>query len=63
LIVRERGGEDRRYVSTRITRSGLHLLEQVQLRIDEIHRKQLGHLDQGPAAQLIALLAAVPPAE
>ena len=59
LIVRQRAGEDRRYVVTRITRSGLHLLEEVQHRIDEIHRKQLGHLDQAQLRKLIALLAAV----
>jgi DNA-binding MarR family transcriptional regulator len=59
LIVRQRGGEDRRYVVTRITRSGLHLLDQVQHRIDEIHRKQLGHLDDAQLRRLISLLAAV----
>lgn len=59
LIVRERGGEDRRYVVTRITRSGLHLLDQVQHRIDEIHRKQLGHLDEAQLRKLISLLAVV----
>jgi len=59
LIVRERGGDDRRYVVTRITRSGLHLLEQVQHCIDEIHRKKLGHLDEAQLRRLISLLAAV----
>ena len=57
LILRQRGGEDRRYVVTRITRTGLHLLDQVQHRIDEIHRKQLGHLDEAQLRKLIALLA------
>jgi DNA-binding MarR family transcriptional regulator len=59
LIVRQRGGEDRRYVVTRITRSGLHLLDQVQHRIDEIHRRQLGHLDDAQLRRLISLLAVV----
>jgi DNA-binding MarR family transcriptional regulator len=59
LISRQRGGEDRRYVVTRITRSGLRLLDQVQHRIDEIHRKQLGHLDEAQLRKLISLLAAV----
>jgi DNA-binding MarR family transcriptional regulator len=59
LIVRQRGGDDRRYVGTRITRSGLHLLDQVQHRIDDIHRKQLGHLDEAQLRKLISLLAAV----
>ena len=59
LIVRQRGGEDRRYVVTKITRSGLHLLGEVQQRIDEIHRRQLGHLDEAQLRKLISLLAAV----
>jgi DNA-binding MarR family transcriptional regulator len=59
LISRQRGGEDRRYVVTRITRSGLHLLDQVQHRIDETHRRQLGHLDEAQLRKLISLLAAV----
>jgi DNA-binding MarR family transcriptional regulator len=59
LIARHRGGEDRRYVLTRITKSGLHLLNEVQHRIDEIHRKQLGHLDEAQLRRLVSLLAVV----
>ncbi len=59
LISRQRGGEDRRYVTTRITRAGLRLLDQVQHRIDEIHHAQLGHLDEGQLRRLVTLLAAV----
>ncbi len=59
LIARSRGGDDRRYVVTRITRDGLKLLEAVQQRIDEIHAEQLGHLDEAQLRQLVALLAAV----
>jgi DNA-binding MarR family transcriptional regulator len=59
LIVRQRGGEDRRYVVTRITGTGLRLLDEVQHRIDGIHRMQLGHLDEAQLRKLIALLAAV----
>jgi DNA-binding MarR family transcriptional regulator len=59
LIARARGGEDRRYVVTRITRPGLKLLEQVQQRIDDIHQEQLGHLDDGQLRKLISLLALV----
>ena len=59
LIIRHRGDEDRRFVVTRITRSGLHLLDQVQQRIDAIHRTQLGHLDEAQLRKLISLLAAV----
>jgi DNA-binding MarR family transcriptional regulator len=59
LIARTRGGEDRRFVLTRITRGGLKLLYQVQHRIDEIHAGQLGHLNDAQLRQLIALLAVV----
>jgi len=59
FIVRQRGGQDRRYVVTRITRAGLQLLDEIQQRIDETHRTQLGHLDEAQLRKLIALLAAV----
>jgi DNA-binding MarR family transcriptional regulator len=59
LLARQRGGEDRRYVVTRITKGGLHLLDQVQHRIDEIHRNQLGHLEEAQLRKLISLLAVV----
>ena len=59
LISRQRVGTDRRYVTTRITRAGLRLLDQVQHRIDEIHEEQLGHLDQAQLRRLVTLLAAV----
>lgn len=59
LIARQRGGDDRRYVVTRITRAGLALLGDVGQRIDEIHHQQLGHLDEPQLRKLISLLAAV----
>lgn len=59
LIARHRGGEDRRYVVTRITRAGLHLLDEVEDRIDQIHGEQLGHLDESQLRKLISLLAVV----
>jgi DNA-binding MarR family transcriptional regulator len=59
LISRERGGDDRRYVTTRITKAGLRLLDQMHHRINETHDEQLGHLDEGQLRKLITLLAAV----
>jgi len=59
LISRQRGGDDRRYVTTRITRAGLRLLDQMDYRINETHDEQLGHLDEGQLRKLITLLAAV----
>ena len=59
LIARERGGDDRRFVLTRITRAGLGLLDDVEERIDQIHHAQLGHLNEAQLRKLIALLAVV----
>jgi len=59
LISRQRGGDDRRYVTTRITKAGLRLLEQMDQKINETHDEQLGHLDEGQLRKLITLLSAV----
>jgi DNA-binding MarR family transcriptional regulator len=59
LISRERGERDRRFVTTRITRAGLELLEDLEDRIDAVHDEQLGHLDDRQLATLVGLLAAV----
>ena len=59
LISRQRGGEDRRFVTTRITAGGLKLLDELEDRIDAVHHEQLGHLDDKQLATLIKLLAAV----
>jgi DNA-binding MarR family transcriptional regulator len=59
FIARHRGGPDRRYVLTRITRAGLALLADVEHRIEEIHHEQVGHLDEAQLRKLISLLAAV----
>jgi DNA-binding MarR family transcriptional regulator len=59
FIGRQRGGADRRYVVTRITRGGLNLLDEVEQRIDEIHDEQLGHLDESQLRSLVSLLEAV----
>jgi DNA-binding MarR family transcriptional regulator len=59
LIARHRGGTDRRYVQTRITKAGLALLTQLEHRINAIHEEQLGHLHEPQLRELIKLLAAV----
>lgn len=56
LIARQRGGKDRRYVTTTITRKGLDLLKKLDAKVDEIHLGQLGHVDQARLQQLIRLL-------
>jgi DNA-binding MarR family transcriptional regulator len=59
LISRERGGQDRRFVTTRITRSGLRLLDALEDRIDSLHEEQLGHLNDAQLSTLVKLLALV----
>ena len=59
LIARHRGGKDRRFVLTRITKAGLQLLDQLEHRIDQIHDDQLGHLCDAQLRTLVGLLAVV----
>ena len=59
LVGRVREGEDRRYVTARITRQGLALLERLDQEICRIHRTQLGHVDRKLLRSLIDLLTAV----
>ncbi|MEO7191176.1 MAG: MarR family winged helix-turn-helix transcriptional regulator [Vicinamibacterales bacterium] len=59
LVLRERGGADRRYVTTRVSEDGLKLLANLEGKICEIHRTQLGHLDDETLRELIDLLTKV----
>lgn len=59
LIVRHRGGSDRRFVTTRITEKGLKLLEKIDRQLPEIHRQQVGHVAQARLRELIDLLQEV----
>ena len=58
LVERERDGEDRRQVLTRITPAGLELLAELDGPIDEIHRCQLGHMTEEQLRTLVELLSA-----
>lgn len=58
LIERERGTEDRRLVSTRITAQGLALLDRTDEPVLEMHRQLLGHMSEAQLRGLIELLAA-----
>jgi DNA-binding MarR family transcriptional regulator len=53
LIARAREAQDRRVVKTRITPAGLRLLDELDLPVHELHRRQFRHL---PAKQLLQLL-------
>jgi DNA-binding MarR family transcriptional regulator len=57
LVVRGREGEDRRVVLTRITRAGLELLAGLDHVIQQLHRRQLGHLGDRKLRTLVRLLA------
>lgn len=59
LIGRARGGTDRRYVTTRITRSGLKILAELDGAVDEFHQQEFGHMADGRLQVLIELLAEV----
>jgi DNA-binding MarR family transcriptional regulator len=56
LVVREREGDDRRFVRSRITRAGLDLLRPLDEVIQTLHRKQLGHLGEQKLRTLVGLL-------
>jgi DNA-binding MarR family transcriptional regulator len=57
LVVRGREGEDRRFVRARITRAGLELLARLDSVIDQVHRRQLGHLGERKLRSVIDVLA------
>ena len=58
LVERERDNEDRRQVTTRITRRGLKLLDAMDEPVHAIHQRQLGHLTRDQLRLLIELLGA-----
>ena len=57
LITRERDTADRRLVTARITEAGLRLLADLDERIVEVHRRQLGHLGRDRLRALVDTLA------
>ena len=59
LIVRQRGGQDRRFVATRITDKGLKLLEKIDRELPSIHARQIGHVSQKRLRELISILEEV----
>lgn len=57
LISRERGSDDRRFVTTRITRKGLDLVAKLDKPMLELHHAQLGHMSKKTLRALIDALA------
>lgn len=58
LIARSRQDRDRRMVLARITDDGLALLERLDEPVQEVHRRQLGHLGQKRLRELMSILTA-----
>ena len=56
LIKRSRDGQDRRFITVRITPEGLRLLGSLDGPIGECHRRQIGHLGKDRLASLGRLL-------
>jgi DNA-binding MarR family transcriptional regulator len=59
LIVRQRGGDDRRFVATRITDKALKLLDKIDRELPAMHARQLGHVSQKRLRELIDILEEV----
>lgn len=57
LVNRTRNPEDQRQVKARITLRGLDLLAQLDGIIDDLHRRQLGHMSEAQIRTLIDLLS------
>jgi len=56
LVVRVRGTADRRYVTTRITQAGLHLLATLDGPVTDAHRRCFAHMSRSDLEKLIRLL-------
>jgi DNA-binding MarR family transcriptional regulator len=56
LVVREREGDDRRFVRSRITRAGLELIRPLDGVLQGLHAKSLGHLGERKLRALVGLL-------
>lgn len=56
LVERERGTEDRRFVTTRVTTEGLRLLDELDEPVAQLHRTQFAGLSIDELRTLIQLL-------
>ena len=56
LVSRQRGENDRRLVSTRLTGKGRDLVNSLDAPILEVHQRQLGHLGEEKLRTLVELL-------
>ena len=56
LIERERQGDDRRFVTTRITPAGLALLAQLDAPVGDLHRRQLNDVTEEDLRTVVRVL-------
>lgn len=56
LVERARDAADRRVVRTRITGTGREILGELDKPVDELHRRQFGHMGQDALKSLVELL-------
>jgi DNA-binding MarR family transcriptional regulator len=59
LIARTRDGEDRRFVTTRITDEGLHVLTVAEAPVMDMHRRQFAAVEEPDLRQLVRILEVV----
>lgn len=59
LIARKRGTEDRRFVTTTLTKKGIDLVNRLDARVGRIHAEQLGHVDKRRLKTLVDVLAEI----
>jgi MarR family transcriptional regulator, organic hydroperoxide resistance regulator len=59
LVVREREGRDRRFVTTRVTDAGLTMLATLDPVVDRLTDAQVGHLSEARLRTLVDLLGRV----
>lgn len=59
LVTRERDAADKRFVTARITKAGLDLLNRLDKPVQDLNQRQFSHLGPAKLRQLIDLLAEV----
>jgi len=59
LVERDREGDDRRFVTARISKQGLALLERIDEPVARLHEAQLGHMSRADLRLLADLLEKV----
>jgi len=59
LVARERAAADRRIIVARITPPGAAVLEKIDQPLQDLHQRQLGHLDRAAMETIIGNLAKI----